>query len=515
MSNHITLIGRESNPFPRHNIALDANGVARYTDLPKSLIALLWQHVSDTPDVEAVVELNGERLTYRQLLDRSAEIAGGLRDSGLQPGQRVANTHPAGVSWVLAYWGVLMAGGISVAVNTRLTPREIDYILRDAGVVRELGPNHPFPKGPPFVIEDVAPDAVVTLFYTSGTTGHPKGVPFSHENLLTSSRNIVDALRIQAASPSEIRTLISVPLFHVTGCNTQMMVAAFLGGTSVILPQFDRNRFIAAINDERINFIITVPAIYALLVRAPEFLVIDRTAVRWVAYGGAPIAPSLVQQLQQVFPRAAMANGFGMTETTSIIATLPNEEAVEHADSIGYAVPTIDLGIVALEGDPRVGELVARGGNVTAGYWGKPEETAQAFRDGWYYTGDIVRVDDSGRLFLVDRKKDIIIRGGENVSSVEVEAVLLELPEVMEAAVLAVPDEVLGEKVGAVVYTGDRQITQEAILSHCESRLARYKKPQFIYFSPTLLPRSAAGKVLKKDLRSRVTWGAEIISSGR
>lgn len=511
MTNDIRIISRAHNPFPRHGIALDASGVARYTDLPPSLLAMLRQHVERAPEVEAVAELGGERLSYGELWDRSARIAGGLRAAGLQPGQCVAITHPAGVQWVLAYWGVMMAGGISVAVNTRLTPAEIDYIRRDAGVVHELGPDHEASVDEPFVTSDVTADTVVTIFYTSGTTGHAKGVPFTHENLLASSRNIVDALRIEAASPADVRTLISVPLFHVTGCNTQMMVAAFLGGTSVVMPQFDRDRFIAAISAERINFIITVPAIYALILRTPEFEALDRTRVRWLAYGGAPIAPSLVRQLKQAFPNARLANGFGMTETTSIIAALPDEDSFEYADSVGYAVPTIDLGIVPLDAaDPDTGELVARGGNVTGGYWGKPEETAQAFRDGWYYTGDVVRVDECGRLYLVDRKKDIIIRGGENISSVEIEAAVLALPEIMEAAVLAVPDEVLGEKVGVVVYTGDRQVSADAILAHCRARLARYKVPQFIHFSATPLPRSAAGKLLKKDLRQQVAWGAEI-----
>jgi len=509
MTAQIRRIGREQNPFVRRGVEIAADGTAHYTDLPTSLLAMLQGHVQRTPDAEAVVELGGERLSYRQLWDRCAEMAGGLRASGLKHGERVAITHPAGVQWVLAYWAVMMAGGISVAVNTRLTAEEVAYVRQDAGVVRELGPDHECPKGAPYLAPDVSATSVVTIFYTSGTTGNAKGVPFTHENLLTSSRNIIDALRISAPSASDIRTLISVPLFHVTGCNTQMMVVAFLGGTAVIMPQFDREKFVSAIVEEGINFIITVPTIYALVLRMPQFQAIDRTRVRWVAYGGAPIAPTLVRELKQAFAHARMANGFGMTETTSIIAALPDEDTLEFADSVGYAVPTVDLGVVALDDDPNVGELVARGGNVTAGYWNKPEETARSFRGGWYYTGDIVRVDDHGRLFLVDRKKDIIIRGGENISSVEVEAAVLAMPEVLEAAVLAVADDVLGEKVGVVVHTGEQEISPEAIVAHCRSRLARYKVPQFVSFSSSPLPRSAAGKVLKRDLRNHVAWGRE------
>ncbi len=511
MTAQIRMIDRETNPFVRRGVEIAADGRAHYVDLPASLLDMLHGHVACAPDAEAVVELGGERLSYRQLWDRCAEMAGGLHASGLKAGERVAITHPAGVQWVLAYWAVMMAGGISVAVNTRLTAEDVAYIREDAGVVRELGPGHECPKGAPYLAPDISAASIATIFYTSGTTGSAKGVPFTHENLLSSSRNIIDALKISAPSPSDIRTLISVPLFHVTGCNTQMMVAAFLGGTSVIMPQFNREKFVSAIGDERINFIITVPAIYALILRMPEFQVIDRTRVRWVAYGGAPIAPTLVRELKQTFANARMVNGFGMTETTSIIAALPDEDAMEFADSVGYAVPTVDLGIVPLDGgDSNVCELVARGGNVTAGYWNKPEETARSFRDGWYYTGDIVRVDDHGRLFLVDRKKDIIIRGGENISSVEVEAAVLAMPEVLEAAALAVADDVLGEKVGVVVHTGGKEVSPDAIVAHCRSRLARYKVPQFICFSPSPLPRSAAGKVLKKDLRNHVDWGREI-----
>jgi len=302
MTSQIRMIGRERNPFVRRGVEIAADGTAHYTDLPASLLAMLQGHVQRMPDAEAVVELGGERLSYRQLWDRCAEMAGGLRASGLKHGERVAITHPAGVQWVLAYWAVMMAGGISVAVNTRLTAEEVAYVRQDAGVVRELGPDHECPKGAPYLAPDVSATSVVTIFYTSGTTGNAKGVPFTHENLLTSSRNIIDALRISAPSASDIRTLISVPPFHVTGCNTQMMEVAFLGGTAVIMPQFDREKFVSAIVEEGINFIITVPTIYALVLRMPQFQAIDRTRVRWVAYGGAPIAPTLVRELKQALP---------------------------------------------------------------------------------------------------------------------------------------------------------------------------------------------------------------------
>jgi acyl-CoA synthetase (AMP-forming)/AMP-acid ligase II len=189
------------------------------------------------------------------------------------------------------------------------------------------------------------------------------------------------------------------------------------------------------------------------------------------------------------------------------MTVLPDAEAVEHADSVGYAVPSVDLGVIPFGDDPAVGELVARGANVTNGYWNRPEATATTFADGWLHTGDVVRVDEAGRVHIVDRLKDIINRGGENVSSVEVEAVLLAAPHVADACVLGVADEVMGEKVGAVLFGGDDEIDVPAVLDHCRGQLADYKVPQYVTVVDTALPRNAGGKLLKARLREQVQWG--------
>jgi acyl-CoA synthetase (AMP-forming)/AMP-acid ligase II len=200
-------------------------------------------------------------------------------------------------------------------------------------------------------------------------------------------------------------------------------------------------------------------------------------------------------------------NGYGMTETASLMTVLPDSDAVEHADSVGYAVPAVDLGIVPIADDSRVGELVARGASVTNGYWDRPEATAATIVDGWMRTGDIVRVDDAGRVHIIDRVKDIIIRGGENVSSVEVEGVLLAAPGVADAAVLAVPDDVMGEKVGAILYSDDAQVDLAAVIEHCRGQLAEFKVPQYAVVVNEALPRTASGKLLKIRLREQVQWG--------
>lgn len=193
-----------------------------------------------------------------------------------------------------------------------------------------------------------------------------------------------------------------------------------------------------------------------------------------------------------------------------VITALPDEDVIAHADSVDYAVPAVDIALAVTDDGDGVGELLARGANVTSGYWNKAEETRASHHDGWYWTGDIVRVDGAGRVFLIDRKKDIIIRGGENISSVEIEAVLAAMPGVAEAAALAVPDEVLGERLGVQVRLADPGVTLAQIVDHCAAQLARYKVPQFVSLTSDPLPRSAAGKILKKELRGAIDWGAPL-----
>ena len=503
-------ISRTHNPYPRHGVQADDHGIPRYTKLPESLIAMLARHVETGPDVEAVVEVGGQRLAYRQLWDRAARVAGGLRAAGVARGDRVAVRYPAGVNWVLAFWGTLMAGGVAVAVNTRSSRPEVEFVLQDAGVTVDLAADSPLPDGDPLVVDGLGLSDVAAFFYTSGTTGNPKGVPTTHEAFLANAENMLTCLGLPADIGAGLRTLISVPLFHVTGCNSQLLVAARVGGTSVILPAFDQAKMIASVPGERITFIVSVPAIYSLILRRPEFATVDVSAVRWVGYGGAPIAPTLVQALQDAFPAARVFNGYGMTETASIMSVLPHDDAVEHANSVGYSVPSVDLGIVPLDDDPSTGELVVRGANVTAGYWQRQETNAETIVDGWLHTGDIVRVDDAGRVHIVDRIKDIIIRGGENVSSIEVESALLAAPGVAEAAVIAVPDDVMGEKVGAVLFGGAEPVDVQQVLAHCREQLADFKIPQYIVVSGRPLPRNPGGKLLKAQLRKSVEWGAPL-----
>jgi acyl-CoA synthetase (AMP-forming)/AMP-acid ligase II len=503
-------ISRAHNPFPRTDVTVGADGIARYDGGLDSLLALFAARTAATPNVEAVVELGGVRLTYQQLWNAAARVAGGLRAAGVRRGDRVGLRYPAGMNWVLAFWGTMMAGGIAVAVNTRSAAPEVEFVLNDAGVAVDLTPHTRLPDGEPYVESGLGRLDVAAMFYTSGTTGKPKGVPATHEAFLTNAENLMRCFHIPAGIGADLRTLISVPLFHVTGCNSQLLVALHAGGTAVIMPALNQAALIAALPAERINFMVTVPAVYSLLLRRPELSRTDVSGLRWVAYGGAPIAPTLVEAIQNAFPTARVFNGYGMTETASLLTVLPHEDSVAHADSVGYAVPSIELAVLPIGDDPNFGELIARGPTIMRGYWQRPDATSAALTDGWLRTGDIVRVDESARVHIVDRTKDIIIRGGENISSIEVESALVAAPGVLEAAVLAVPDEVMGEKVGAVVFGGDGTVDVDTVIEYCRSQLADFKVPQYMQVSTEPLPRNATGKLLKAKLRDGLQWGAPL-----
>ncbi|HEU4363253.1 MAG TPA: class I adenylate-forming enzyme family protein [Mycobacterium sp.] len=499
-------IPRQHNPFPMTGVSRDNRGIPHYDHLPETLLDLLAEQVETQPDSEAVIELGADRVTYRQLWQRAARVAGGLHAGGLLRGERVGLRYPAGLDWVLAFWGTLMAGGVPVAVNTRSAAPEIEFVLSDAGAKLDLSPGIPLPDGEPYLVDGLDRTDIAGLFYTSGTTGHPKGVPTTHEAFLTNAENMVRCMGASREIGAELRTLISVPLFHVTGCNSQLLAAAYTGGAAVIMPALNLAELITTLSAERISSMVTVPAVYALLLRHPDLGGADLSGVRWVGYGGAPTPPALVRSLRDAFG-ATVFNGYGMTETASLMTVLPDSDAVGHADSVGYVVPSGDIGVVPLDDDPSTGELVVRGANVMGGYWNRPEATAATIVDGWLHTGDVVRVDDAGRVHIIDRLKDIINRGGENVSSVEVEAALLAAPGVADACVLAVPDDVMGEKVGAVLVGDQQGIDISAVLQYCGTQLADFKIPQYITVVTEALPRTASGKLLKGQLREEVQWG--------
>jgi long-chain acyl-CoA synthetase len=501
---------RGRNPFDASGVARGADGVARYRDRPSSLVAMLRASVDRDAAAIAVLEVGGGRsVSYGEIWEQAARVAGGLRDAGVQRGDRVALRLANGIDWVLAFFGAQLLGAVVVPVNTRFTEQEVAYLVEDAGCAFTFAPEAPLPDGAPVVVDDLAPEDLAAIFYTSGTTGFPKGAMTTHANFLTNCESAFRCLKTDRAEGPHIATLVSVPLFHVTGCNSQLLPTLERGGRVELLSgPLDFDGFFEAVGDNGVNQIVSVPAIYHVVIRHPRFAELDVSNVRWVSYGGAPIAETLVHQIKQAFPSARVGNGFGLTETCSLTSYLPDEEAAEHADSVGFAMPVVDLALDDVDPTTGAGELLVRGPNVVQGYWNKPEANAQSFTDGWLHTGDVARIDADGLLYIVDRSKDMINRGGENVYSIEVENALADAPGVGEAAVVAVPDEMMGEKVGAVIVPlAGSEFDVEAVLAHTRAQLADFKVPQYVALREEPLPRNPGGKVLKAQLREQTSWG--------
>jgi acyl-CoA synthetase (AMP-forming)/AMP-acid ligase II len=500
---------RGRNPFDNTDVERGPDGIARYRHRPSSLVEMLAASVERDGAATALLVVGGEALSYGQLWERSLRVAGGLRGRGIGAGDRVAIRLANGIDWVLAFFGAQLLGAVVVPVNTRFTDEEVAYIVTDSGAAYTFAPGEPLPDGEPPQPAAPASDDLAAIFYTSGTTGFPKGAMTTHANFLTNTENAWRCLSAERSEGPGISTLVSVPLFHVTGCNSQLLPVLEVGGRVEILSgPLDLDGFFQAVGENGVNQLVSVPAIYHAVLRHPRFQELDVSRVRWVSYGGAPIAESLVAQIKQAFPNARVGNGFGLTETSSLSSFLPHEEAEDHADSVGFAMPVVDLAIDEPDVETGVGELLVRGPNVVQGYWEKPQETGETFVDGWLHTGDLARIDDDGLLYIVDRKKDMINRGGENVYSIEVENVLAAAPGVGEAAVVAVPDEMMGEKVGAVIVAAaGASVDVDAVIEYCRAHLADFKVPQYVSVREQPLPRNPGGKLLKRSLREETSWG--------
>jgi acyl-CoA synthetase (AMP-forming)/AMP-acid ligase II len=501
---------RGRNPFDQTGVQRGADEIARYVDRPASLVELLRASVDRDASAVALVEVGGgASLSYGELWDRAARVAGGLRRDGIERGDRVALHLGNGIEWALAFFGAQLAGAVVVPVNTRFTEDEVAYVVGDSEAAFTFAPGTALPDGDAWAVEDLTGEDLAAIFYTSGTTGFPKGAMTSHANFIANSENAFRCLSTDRSEGPAISTLVSVPLFHVTGCNSQLIPMLEFGGRVEILSgPLDLDGFFEAVGSHGVNQLVSVPAIYHAVMRHPRFATLDVSGVRWVSYGGAPIAESLVHQIKDAFPNARVGNGFGLTETSSLTSFLPHEEAAEHADSVGFAMPVVDLAVDRPDAQTGVGELLVRGPNVVQGYWRKPQATAETFVEGWLHTGDLGRIDDDGLLYIVDRKKDMINRGGENVYSIEVENVLAGAPGVGEAAAVGVPDEMMGEKVGAVIVPAPgAQLDLAAVLDYSRARLADFKVPQFLAVREDPLPRNPGGKVLKAQLREQTDWG--------
>jgi steroid-24-oyl-CoA synthetase len=516
----------------------------------------------------------GQRFTFDEHYRAAATLARRLGDLGIAKGDRVVIAARNLPQWVIAFWGIVSIGAVAVPLNAWWTGEELAYGLSDSAatlaVVDEerLGrirphlegldylshvvviaeePGRPARLGEPHdrvtiadfdsVLGEVAPDATppsvdldpeddATMFYTSGTTGHPKGAVGTHRNSITNMMNMFfiaqrAALRFAIGNVDEAGAsfpnsfLLNVPLFHATGCLAVMVVNTAAGGKLVMTHHFDAAQALELIASERITSFGGVPTIAMQILDHPGFANYDTSSVRSVSYGGAPAPPELVKRIRAAFPAAQPGNGYGLTETSAGIALNSGPDYIERPTSCGTAVPVCEVAIVpeGYTGDeppaerpvgPDVmGELWVKGPNVVKGYWHKAEATAESFTKGWLHTGDIARVDDEGFIYIVDRAKDVIIRGGENVYSVMVESAIFEHPDVADCAVVGLPHPTLGEEVAAVVVLRPGRVVEaEEIARHVGERLGRFEVPTKLFFRADPLPRNPQGKVLKRDLRA-------------
>ncbi|HEV3188045.1 MAG TPA: class I adenylate-forming enzyme family protein [Acidimicrobiales bacterium] len=370
---------------------------------------------------------------------------------------------------------------------------------------------------------DISPDDDATMLYTSGTTGHPKGAVGSHRNVITNLMNLFFAGQRSAmrfgpldAGPAEQTSgLLNIPFFHATGCHAFMIPATAAGNKIVMMHHFDSRRALELIQSERITGIGGVPTIAMQILDDPAFATFDTSSVKSIAYGGAPPPPDLASRLRTAFPGGQSSNGYGLTETSAGVCGNAGPDYLAKPSSCGPAYPVNEMVIVpegfeGLEptddlphGPDVVGELWIKGPNVVRGYWNKPEATAEAFTNGWLHTGDIARIDDEGFVYIVDRAKDMIIRGGENVYSVIVEGAIFDHPDVADCAVIGLPHPTFGEEVAAViVLRPGRVIEAEEIARHVAARLAKFEVPTRYVFRSKALPRNPQGKVLKRELRA-------------
>jgi acyl-CoA synthetase (AMP-forming)/AMP-acid ligase II len=508
----------------------------------------LHKALRERPDGLAVV-CGGQRSSFVQFTDRVARLAGALRKLGVQPGDRVGMMSLNSTRYVEYLFATWWAGAAINPVNIRWSPREVAYSLDDcdtrillvdkffaphAGPVKELSKSlrtlvytgdDAAPEGmlsyeqllaeaPPVEDTRTGGDALAAVMYTGGTTGMPKGVMLSHANLYINALSAVAAI----ARPPGSVGLIAAPFFHVAGCGLSLQMMQRLV-TQVVVPMFDEVAVLSAIQHEKVTETFLVPIMIKRLVDHPRFREFDLSSLQLLLYGAAPIDAALLDQAMEALPGTEFGQAYGMTELAPTISVLlpadhlPGPLRAQRLRSAGRAVPIAEVCILDAQGrelpSGQVGEIAARGPMVMKGYWNKPKETAAALRDGWMHTGDGGYMDAAGYLYVVDRIKDMIVTGGENVYSAEVENAIAQLPQVSMCAVIGVPDDKWGERVHAVVVLRPGQeLDEAAVQSHCRDLIAGYKCPRSVEFR-TELPVSPAGKLQKFILREPFWAGKE------
>jgi long-chain acyl-CoA synthetase len=491
-----------------------------------NLAASLARNAADNPD-RVAIHLGDQTTSYGELDDQSARVAGLLAARGIAPGTPIGIMLPNVPEFASVYYGILRTGAVVVPMNPLLKAREIAYYLGDSGApvifawhvtapeveigAKEAGAEAilvdpaTFPdilataSPAPQVVDRAAYDTAVVL-YTSGTTGHPKGAELTHANLINNVE--VSAVDLLQVGPDDI-IFGGLPLFHAFGQTCTLNAAIMMGGSLTVLPRFDAAKALGILADQRVTIFAGVPTMFSALLHVPDRSDYDVSALRLCISGGAAMPVEVLRQFEDAFD-CIVLEGYGLSET-SPVASFNHPGRERKPGSIGTPIRGVEMRVVDASGaevpQGEVGEIAIRGHNIMKGYLNKPDATAEAVSaDGWFRTGDIGRVDADGYYYIVDRKKDLIIRGGYNIYPREIEEVLYEHPEVAEAAVVGMPHPELGEEVGAAVaLKPGATVTPDELRSYVKSQVAAYKYPRRVWIVDAL-PKGPTGKILKKEI---------------
>jgi long-chain acyl-CoA synthetase len=555
----------EGSPFAVSEIEVRGVPIKVFTQSPPTLRAL-WEMSAAFADRDYVV-YEDERYTYAEIHAHVRALAHTLHHThGVGRGDRVAIAARNYPEWLVAYWATVSIGAAAVGMNAWWTPTEMAYGLGDSkpkvlivdderlvrvlevlDEVRAANPVHiitirsdrelpadasrwadaiaEVPDALPAV--EIDPDDDATIFYTSGTTGFPKGAQLTHRGsvhnilniaFMTTAATVAEAKAIAAGdveaptstpdAPAQAVFMAPTPMFHVTACNCIMHPATLTGARVVFTYKWDPARALELIERERVTNFSGVPTMSREMLMHPDWQTRDTSSLLGMGGGGAALQPDLVGKIAGALKQGQPTTGYGLTETHGIVTANSARFFIEKPASCGAVVPTLDAKLVDdagndLDAGPdTVGQLCVRGAVVIKGYLNRPEATVDAIRDGWFNTGDIARIDEDGFVYIVDRAKDMVLRGGENVYCSEVETVIYQHDAIAEAAVFGVPDERLGEEVGvAIVLAPGRTLTAEELQAFVGERLAKFKIPTHIWFLDEQLPRNANGKFLKRELR--------------
>jgi long-chain acyl-CoA synthetase len=473
------------------------------------------------------VKLDDVEVTYEMLNEGSGRVAGLLKERSLEPGDRVGIMLPNVPYFPIVYYGILRAGGVVVPMNVLLKGREVEFYLDDPGakllfawhdfsepaekgadaagaeciLVKPgefeelLGQADPVPE-----VDDREADDTAVILYTSGTTGKPKGAELSHANL---RKNCTTAASTLGEISEDDVALGALPLFHSFGQTCTMNACVCNGATLTMLPRFDPEKALEIIERDRVTIFQGVPTMYNAMLHAEGREQSDTSTLRLCMSGGSAMPAELMKSFEEAFD-CMILEGYGLSET-SPVASFNHPDRDRKPGSIGTPIEGVEMKVVDDDGNEveqgEVGEIMIRGHNVMKGYWDRPDATEEAITDdGWFHSGDMAKVDDDGYFFIVDRKKELIIRGGYNVYPREIEEVLYEHPAVQEAAVLGVPDEKMGEEVGAaVVLKKDEEVDADELKSYVKDEVASYKYPRKVWFVDEL-PKGPTGKILKREI---------------